>query len=359
MLIKTLHAFIFLLASHLTFSQITQIRGQVLDEQTSDPLAKASVFINHTTRGVLADDNGEFVLDNLSSASVELVVTYVGYSTFRTTLYPFKMRSERVNIEMTPAVKKLSEVEIKTTKDKQWEKSMKKFKRIFLGDTENASQCMITNGALLSFHEDEQKVFTAQTPEALEIDNYGLGYHIRYFLDSLRADTKSFAIRGNMYFEEMKTDSAALEAQWKKNRMECYKSSPRRLFKALVENRLAEEGFELYVEKNPFRSDQFQRELHHSVEALNLKNVVHNGRLPGQYVIFFKGRIEVHDLNTPNDRLVYKDIAGSVSWITVKGYELEVNKDGIVLNPSVLEVSGNMNKARVADQLAYDYKPGN
>ena len=42
----------------------------------------------------------------------------------------------------------------------------------------------------------------------------------------------------------------------------------------------------------------------------------------------------------------------------IAGGYIDVNKDGVVLNPKALITSGYMSESRVADLLPYDYVPG-
>jgi hypothetical protein len=45
----------------------------------------------------------------------------------------------------------LSDVEIKSKKDKDWERKLKDFRRMFLGDSPNAFDCKILNEWVLEF----------------------------------------------------------------------------------------------------------------------------------------------------------------------------------------------------------------
>lgn len=58
------------------------IAGKVLDSQTKEPLPSATVQIENTTRGVVSDAEGRFVLDGIRASQVRLVISFVGYETY-------------------------------------------------------------------------------------------------------------------------------------------------------------------------------------------------------------------------------------------------------------------------------------
>ena len=55
-----------------------QLRGVVIDEHDGEALALATIFVEETQRGVLADEAGNFVLDTLCSGAYHLRITHVG-----------------------------------------------------------------------------------------------------------------------------------------------------------------------------------------------------------------------------------------------------------------------------------------
>ncbi|HEV2645442.1 MAG TPA: TonB-dependent receptor [Acidobacteriaceae bacterium] len=55
------------------------IRGQIVDLQTSEPLAKVSISIAGQTAAVATDGDGRFILENVPAGPVELRVSTVGY----------------------------------------------------------------------------------------------------------------------------------------------------------------------------------------------------------------------------------------------------------------------------------------
>ena len=112
------------------------IKGQVKDSKTAEVLPFVNVFINETSIGAATDINGFFSIsaNSVSGTSQELVVSFIGY-------WPYKVK---VNIgsnildlgiiNLIPSEIELNSVEVAAKKDKDWERKLRKFKKIFLGD---------------------------------------------------------------------------------------------------------------------------------------------------------------------------------------------------------------------------------
>ncbi|RME29698.1 MAG: TonB-dependent receptor, partial [Candidatus Zixiibacteriota bacterium] len=70
---------IFTLAVH-SFAQTTgEIRGQVIDQQTKEPLIGVNVIVEETTYGASTDLEGNYVIPNVPVGSYRLRFDYIGY----------------------------------------------------------------------------------------------------------------------------------------------------------------------------------------------------------------------------------------------------------------------------------------
>jgi len=76
---KTLLSSIFLLAG-VAISQASQIRGVVSDSAANETLPYATIQLQNSHRGTIANADGEFLL-SVDSFPVSIVVSYVGYKT--------------------------------------------------------------------------------------------------------------------------------------------------------------------------------------------------------------------------------------------------------------------------------------
>ena len=72
-----------LLIFFISFSTYAQnvIKGVVVDSEENNPLNGVSVDVKDTTLSVLTNENGVFILENLSSGSILIQISYPGYET--------------------------------------------------------------------------------------------------------------------------------------------------------------------------------------------------------------------------------------------------------------------------------------
>jgi iron complex outermembrane receptor protein len=59
------------------------LRGKILDLQSGQPLAGASVWVENFGRGTASDQNGDFVLSKIPTKEIQLRVSYLGFEPFR------------------------------------------------------------------------------------------------------------------------------------------------------------------------------------------------------------------------------------------------------------------------------------
>ena len=72
-------ALVALFAYHAA-AQVTQVSGQVLDEENGEPLTGAVVLVEGTNNAVTTDIDGYFELKGLTPAHQSISVSYVGFS---------------------------------------------------------------------------------------------------------------------------------------------------------------------------------------------------------------------------------------------------------------------------------------
>ena len=88
--IRTL--FIILIISvQLGFGQQSDLDGEILDKSNKSPLLFANIILEGTTFGAASDSEGKFSIQNIDVGTYTLIATYMGYSTFKTTIeIPYK-----------------------------------------------------------------------------------------------------------------------------------------------------------------------------------------------------------------------------------------------------------------------------
>jgi len=343
-------------------AQKGQIKGKMVDAQSREELPFGNVFINNTTLGTAADSHGEFLLKDVPYGQVELVFSYVGYKPAQRKVVIERETTDLGTVYVIAQKEELANVEVKAKRDKEWEKHLEDFKKVFLGEDEMAKSCTILNPWVINFSESGNTLF-ARSDSPVEISNAGLGYKVVFYLNNFLSNSKGYAIQGQAQFIEMVTGDGDQAFAWSVNRQRTYLGSSRHLFKTIIENRINGEGFQLYTDK-PFaddsnvRSPYFKAELGKKVIPFDTVGILHPPvKEGGRYVISLNPTVEVHYRGERALIRTYRDIAYPVSWMEIRGGHLAVNKEGNPFNPADVIVSGDMNADRVARMLPLNYQP--
>jgi len=355
--------FILSLISSQLLAQTGHIKGKMVDADSREVLPFGNVFINNTTLGTAADAEGNFELKNINYGQFELVFSYVGYKQVVRRVVVEKEMVDLGTVFITQLEQELEEVQVRSERDKEWERTLIDFEKIFLGEDEMAEACKILNPWVIDFKTDGAGSLMASSSTPIEISNAALGYKITFYLTSFISNNKGYLIRGQVKFEEMITGDGNQAFLWKANRQNAYLGSSRHLFKSILDGKMRGSGFYLYAPKpgadnSMVRSPYFNTELNQTVIPYDTTGMV----LPppkesGRYLISMKGMVEVH---YHGDRAIirtYRDVPYPVSWIEVNGNYVAVNRDGNPFNPSDVLISGVMNSDRVAHMLPLNYLP--
>jgi hypothetical protein len=345
--------------SYSSFAQTGTIAGRVIDATSLAPLPFANVFINNTTIGTATDVSGNFVL-NVPAGTHEVVFSSIGYNAYQARYNVAEKVTTTVNIKLSTSQQILDEVSVKAGRDKTWERQLRKFEKIFFGDDEYGRKCAINNAWVIDFKSDGQKL-TATAALPIEIVNKAMGYKMNFHLKEFTTDGANYTIVGNTKYEELPADDVSDAMIWTKQRQLAYSRSVRHLLKALIDGRVAEEGFRLYKDVNvaaPVRSKSFNHELEKNVVPYKPVSIVGPGNTIYELKIQMKHRIEVHYLNEPTRNYFYEDVGHSVSWLESSSGFVRVTREGVVLNPKDLIVSGDVSLGRVSEMLPLDFIPG-
>ena len=353
---------LFLVLSFQTFAQTGTIKGVVKDAETGETLPYCNVFVNNTTISTVTDLDGNYTLANLEPGTVEIGFSFMGYiaETKKVTLNPGGIST--LNLSMTAFAQELSDVEIKASRDKAWERDLRKFQNLFLGNDQIASLSTIQNPWAIDFAEGKEKgSFVATAIQPIEIINNHLGYKISFDLQEFYDAPTNYRIIGAARFEEMKPESEKQKTAWDQNRAEVYRKSPMNMFRAMINGKQEQEGFFLYGDKAGgsasmnMRSDIFANELGKSVVPYKPAQLITPADKPGEYLINLKGRIEIHYQKGYAQVNTYADAPYPVSWLEVNKGIVRVRENGMVLNPQDLVFSGDMDRKRISTLLPLDY----
>ena len=237
----------------------SQITGRVIAGENKAPVVNANVFLNNATVGGRTAGDGSFVLKNVKAGKYELIVSIIGYETHRQTVVAANADINLPDIIIFPKVIALKEVTVKPVNDAERNRNYQWFKEQFLGSSGLAENCVIKNPEVLDLDfNDTTAVLTASSADFLQIENQTLGYRLKYLLTDFSYNTlgtHALHYEGSVLFENMK-GTASQEAKWKKKRLAVYQPSQMHFLRALLNNRLEEEGFRVLqclIYQNPER----------------------------------------------------------------------------------------------------------
>jgi hypothetical protein len=325
------------------------ISGRVVDIASKKPVADASVLLTNASAGTKANDDGTFTIKNVRGGQYELIVSVVGYETYRQTVMVAKdVDLGDVGILQRSIV--LNEVRIGT--DKYWAEHYEHFKRVFLGTTDNAAECTILNPHVLNFFNEDGK-FTANADGFLEIENKALGYKIKYMLVTFTDDNKSGTMyyAGRAFFEDMPGKPRQIK-RWKKNRELTYYGSDMHFLRSVIANQVKENGFtvrRLIKKPNPDYKGGSANKYIETLVTTPLASEEYS-RLTDQNGAF---ALKFNDcLN-----IIYDNNGLTASILTIQSDYAFFDNNGILLNPQSVIMEGNWGENRIANMLPVDYEP--
>ncbi|CAN5475475.1 SusC/RagA family TonB-linked outer membrane protein [soil metagenome] len=98
-----------LLTSQVAFAQSGSITGQVTDANTGEPLPGVNVLLQQLQRGDATNIDGEFEIINVPSGEYTLIVTFIGYNRYQTSV-DIGETELTLDIELTPSMAALDDV---------------------------------------------------------------------------------------------------------------------------------------------------------------------------------------------------------------------------------------------------------
>lgn len=361
---KLIYGTILILLSfaQLSLGQTAQIKGRVTDAETGETLPFCNVFINNTTISTATTMEGDYLLEGLEPGPIEVGFSFLGYVAQTKTVTLSPGGSLTINMSLDPYVSELSDVEIKASRDKSWERDLRKFSNYFLGNDAVAALSEIENPWVIDFEDGEDRgTFMATAQQPIQITNRYLGYQITFDLKEFFQSSTNYKIAGAARFVEMTPDSETQKSNWDQNRADVYRKSPMNMFRAIVNGEQEQEGFFLYGDKPGgsasmnMRSDVFANELGKSVVPYKPEDLVKTTDKPGEYLIRMKGRIEIHYQKGYTQVNTYTDAPYPISWLEVNKELVRVKENGFILNPQDLIFAGDMDQKRISTLLPLDY----
>lgn len=340
------------------------VMGYVTDSKTKEPIRFAAVYINNTSNATETDSMGKYQLKNVFNhqrgGSVEIVVSSLGYTTFRQKIMDRLQDTLMINIAMSASLQTISEVSIKGKRDQKWLKQYKKFESAFIGVNQNAGATKILNPWVIDF-EGDISTFLASAQKIIEIENKPLGYKIFFELQRFSFSPIQSSFSGLARFEKFKITDEEQKKKLEENRQKAYEGSERHFFKALAQQRLKQEGFVVY-EVNPNYNEKtsfshLSPQLGKRLFPFNDTSAIKMGRFPSSKEIRAPNELEILNTNSVNRIGNYQDAPFPVSWLRIKGGKAEVTTTGLLFDTNSSEWAGDIAERRIADMLPLDYEP--
>jgi len=359
--------FIFILSFLLTpFKVAAQpqyfiVKGKVVDKNTNAPLIGASVFAQNTTIGEATDGQGNFSI-RLPEGGYSLVTTFTGYET-ESIRVNASSQNDSLLFELNPEEKSLEAVTISISNEVPdgWEKYGSFFIDNFIGQTNFSKQCVIKNPEVLHFYFIKKRnTLKVKAKEPLIVDNFSLGYTLKFAIDSFTNDynSKTNLFIGYPLFEEMH-GTPEQQQTWNKNRAIAYQGSLLQFMRSLYRRTLEEDGFELQFIVNN-NGEDYPIHIGDLYGALNYQKddstqtVQFSPNQSEMAVIYKKANPEKNYLQI--DSTAKKNFQLS-TLIFPKGESFFIDQNGYFYDQEDLVTNGYLGYKKIADMLPYDYKP--
>lgn len=347
--------FIFLLFfTQIVFGQKT-IKGKIIDQETKEPLAFGTVFINNTTKATTSDEFGNFIINDIGLEKFEIVVRYIGYESFTKEINLMTQAKVDITIELKPMQNLMGDFEVKSQKDKNWQKQYQQFQKLFFGTSEFAQKCRIENPYEIDFVKTE-KGLKATSKVPLNIINDALGYKLILDLKEFNSDGNDYRIVSNIFFIEQTPTEIKQKKLWESSREKAFKYSTKYIFQSILHK---SNILEFYVPKNTsngIRGNYFYYELDKSITKLKTNDIKIDTLPAGTFKISVPKNLEIHSVKQKPYNNPYSDISHSVSWLQAENDYILIDKDGNILNPFDVFPAGDLNSLKISGILPLDFK---
>lgn len=341
-------------------AQRATLTGDITNAADGQPLPFASVYLNGSTRGTTTDEKGHFSLPDVPFGSIELVVSYTGFSAVRQSMRITEIRPLAVAIALSPLANQLTDVVVKAQKDKAWLRQVRQFERALFGSGSFAGSCVLVNPDVLSFAE-AGRILMAEARAPLVIDNQALGFRLTYTLTGFRSQPERVTFGGTTLFEAITPASPKQAKQWQRNRQEAYKGSLRHLLASLAMGTYEKEGFLVFqadpsrpLPKNP--PPMLNDELGRHLKPFNAATMLLVGTLAHERWLRSITPLEVLYTPVSSRESPYPDAPYAFSQLVLPKQLLGFTVTGEITAPLGFDAIGYLSNDRLATALPNDWQ---
>lgn len=311
------------------------ITGKIIDAQTNEPLFGAAIYYDNTSIGTTSDENGQFSIGYKPNLKSPLVFSFLGY---HAVTIPKVSKNQDLLITMTRKAESLDEIVIENKNAWSRESMMKEFLKLYFGESENGLSCKLLNpdDLVLSYH-SKRKQLRARSKAPLRIRNSRLQYDITVDLSIFEANywyvSKNKKRRnlnyvhysGNNFYTSIAKQPTR---ETLKLRKKTYKGSVLHFMRAISNDRLGREGYEVLVGSVPVSPKRY-------IEV--------EKQLDGSSLVRFRGAFTI----------LYKNKEKSV----IKSYQeyFSIDSFGNHTPTDGVRFGGVLGAQRMGDALPLDY----
>ena len=358
---RIFECFLFLLLlfpGSLVSGQSVVVVGKVTDASSEYPLRDAHVFIASSLIGTATDDNGNFLLDGVPPGAHRIVVTMLGYEPASTDTLLRADKTYELNLSLNSTTVELDEIVVNARLARRWQRRLKKFTRLFLGETNNSALTTILNPEVLSFRSRLGRL-SATASEPLIIENRALGYQLQYYLKEFFYYGNTIKYDGDPSFTELVPADTAEWLLWQVNRESAFHGSERHFLLSLMAGRTQEEGFEVHR--------RFSFEPNSARFNMDPTQLLDPGPTPLEQLLTFSGILEITYTGELEDDS-FKDWQRQPGWtrpgpqrsfMELNSGPTLIDESGEVIDPYGVIVYGYYAFERIADKVPKEYRPPN
>jgi hypothetical protein len=350
--------------AHAQQSAKVILNGKVTDEKSGKPLPFANVFINNSTIGTTADENGNYRLGNLDMGTLDIGVSYLGYGTIRQTIRVEQPGLKTIQFKLKEGTE-LMGVTIYSRKNKNRERNLKIVSRELLGTNEFSKLCTITNPEVIRVHQESNGHLSAQSTSPLIIENKALGYRIYQDLDDFDYYDGKLSYSGTTRFEVLKTKDDLQKKLWKKNQKEAYQGSLKHLLASMVADSIAEQGFKVFQtipesmrRLNPNRpvpgANPIANQINAKIKEVKGITLIQPAELETERYLVSDTKLEIFNMNKKS-RSPYSDMPYAYTQVTLPQGYMVITPKGWVAMPMGFELAGDLGKDRFSSLLPADW----
>ena len=341
------------------------ISGKVLNDENDSPIEGATVYFNNTSLGTITSSNGSFFLPD--AVNGELIVSSVGFERLIYTFNLAQLKGKSFTFKLSPKQELLQDVLI--LPDATRRKYLQLFQENFLGVTEEAASSKINNISSVYFVAagTEKNSFKAMADTPLIIINNMLGYRIRFELVSFYLDQTTGQ---TSFYGYTRYEALGNKKRWVKNRENAYYGSTLHFFRSFIGDNLEAEKYALYIVRTdtippgPNETNRLPKKMD-VAWGVKASDLVKKDSASDSYKVSWKHKLMVQYLKNPSGKSYLRSSRfladgaqiGFRSYLQLLADSIQVDKYGIVIDPTLLYFSGYWVYEKAANLLPFNYYP--